>query len=212
MRLRDKDLVSALNYNSEKRVVLLVDVEPSVARERIAGIRCITLKASARDFLIVSTERLVELLDSCSEEEDTDSVSRMVEEFAKNEIGTIAQWTSMNTDQRNALDIVQTSAAESKKVEALQALRGVRDTGVVEAVSKLCASSSSPAIRKAAAGCLGLSGSPQAVGALREHTLNDPLPDVRLEGYLALRELGYEEGLRALEGARARWPNDSYFD
>ena len=80
--LRDKDLVSALNYNSQGRVVLLVDVEPSVARERIEGIRCVTLKANARDFLLVSTERLVELLDQCSEEEDPDLVLRAVEGFA----------------------------------------------------------------------------------------------------------------------------------
>ena len=210
--LRDKDLVSALNYNSEERVVLLVDVEPSVARERINGIRCVTLKANARDFLVVSTDRLVELLDSCAREEHRDSVLRMVEDFAKNELGTIAQWASMNTEQRDALDILQTSSAESRKVEALRVLRGVGDPGVVEAVSRLCVSSGSPTIRKAAAGCLGLSGSSQAVGALREHTLNDPLPDVRLEGYLALRELGFEEGLVALDAARGQWPNDSYFD
>ena len=52
--LRDKHLVSAITYNSNSIVLLIVDTEPSHAVARIPGVRCVTLKADANDFLSVS--------------------------------------------------------------------------------------------------------------------------------------------------------------
>ena len=100
---------------------------------------------------------------------------------------------------------------ESNTMKSIQLLRGLADAGVVEAVSKLCKTSESPLIRKAAAGCLGLSGSRLAVAALSECAVNDPSPDVRLEGYLALVELGGEEVQGVLDAANKKWPEDSFF-
>ena len=189
--LRDKDLVSALNYSARRSVILLVDAEPSIAQSRIQDLRCITIKADSSDFLIVSTKRLVKLLDACAGEDEDSVVIQRVETFAREEKRKIAQWVTTSSDQRDALRVIQTEGTDSKKMNALQVLWGLGDADVVEAVSKMCRiDQSSPIIRKAAAGCLGLSGSHKAAEALREYTINDPLPDVRLEGYLALRETG----------------------
>ena len=210
--LRDKDLISAFNYNAQNCVVLLVDIDPSRAREQIQGSRCITLRANTKDFLCVSTDRLVALLDNCAEEDDDAVVVRRVEEFAKEEIETISQWVSMSESQRGALDLIQTDCGEEKKLQALQTLRGIADAGVIDAVSKMCKEEHSALVRKAAAGCLGMSGIQLAVESLRKYTIKDPLADVRLEGYLALKELGGELAMSALDEARGRWPDDSFFD
>ena len=210
--LRDKDLISAFNYNSNNCVVLLVDSEPSVARDRIEEVTCVPLKADTKDFLSVSTERLVALVNDCIEDSDFSAVTVRVEEFAKSEIEKLSQWMSMSAEQREALAQIQSDCSESTKLKALQALHGIADVGVVQAISKMCNAENSPLVRKASAGCLGLSGTYVAVRALRENTVNDPLPDVRLEGYLALKNLGGKEAFLALDEARSKWPNDRYFD
>ena len=209
--LRDNDLVSALNYSGRNSVLLLVDTEPSVARNRIANLTCVTLRASGKDFLAVSTKRLIRLLSECSEEDEHGAIVRKVEDFADKEIRALSQWASLSDDQRLALSVVQRASGESNTMKSIQLLRGLADAGVVEAVSKLCKTSESPLIRKAAAGCLGLSGSRLAVAALSECAVNDPSPDVRLEGYLALVELGGEEVQGVLDAAKKKWPEDSFF-
>ena len=209
--LRDNDLVSAINYNAKKSVILLVDSDPECSSQSYLGVSCVTLKADAQDFLKVSAGRLVQLLDNCSDEGDKDAVSKRVERFAREEVRKIAQWAAMSEEQRVALKVVQGDFKDTGKMKALQILRGIADADVVEAVAKMCGKDNSSLIRKAAAGCLGLSGSERAVEALREYSINDDFSDVRLEGYLALGKLGGEAGLKALEEARARWPGDSYF-
>ena len=209
--LRDNDLVSAINYNARKSVVLLVDSDPGTARARIEDVSCVTLKANAQDFLEVSAERLVQLLEDCCDERDTKVVFASVDSFAREEVRKIAQWTAMSEEQRVALQVVQRDSSDAEKMRALQILRGIADSDVVHAVAGMCGKDNSALIRKAAAGCLGLSGSEQAVEPLRVHAINDDSPDVRLEGYLALRELGGKPGLKALDEARARWPGDGYF-
>lgn len=208
--LRDDHLVSAINYNTDNIVVLLVDTDPARARTRIPGVESITLKASTEDFLNVSTGRLVSLFESCVEERDRAEIIQEVNDFARREFEEISQSISMTEDQREALYAIRSDSNENDILRALQNLHGVANGRVIETVISKCHPSNSDVIRKAAVGCLGLSGSPAAVAALQAVATEDQSPDVRLEGYLALRNIGTKDAESALELAQSKWPEDKY--
>jgi len=210
--LRDSHLVSALNYNADNIVILIVDIDPSGARERVPNLASVTLKASAKDFLTVSSERLVTLFEACLPLEGKEERTRMVEQFAETEAAKIAHWLSMTDEQRAGLNALRTPQENPQKVlDAVRLLHGVADGAVVSAIAEKCQSHFPASVRKAAAGCLGLSGNTSAVATLEATACTDLSSDVRLEAYLALDAFGTEECERALASARAKWPNDVYF-
>ena len=210
--MRDSDLVSAFNYNAENVVVLLVDKEPTIGRSRIPNVRNVGLKANAVDFFAVSTGRLIKLFECLKAELDGNAVANLVEEFVEGERKEISRWESMTEEQRVAFDAVSGESGETAILQALWRLRGIADSGVIEAVGKKCEPENSVLVRKAAAGCLGASGSGSAVGALRNYSILDSSADVRLEAYLALEALRSDEAVAALELARRSWPEDTYFE
>ena len=209
--MRDADLVSAFNFNAKDVVLLLVDKEPALARGRLPDVRSVVFKADAVDFFAVSIDRLIELFERCEPGMDRDVVFGLVDAFARGEVKQISQRESMNDEQRRALVVVSSDTGETELLKALQTLRGIGNDGVLEAVAKRCEPANSVLVRKAAAGCLGVSGNNWAVSALREYSIEDASPEVRLEGYLALERLSTEEAASALEVARRGWPEDRYF-
>lgn len=210
--LRDNYLVSAINYNSDRVVVLLIDTDPGSAKARIPHVQCVTLRANAADFFAVSTDRLIKLFEKCVGDVEILAVRKIVEDFAKDETIKIAQRISLTEKQRDALTVISADSNETNVLRALQSLHGITDSGVIEAVAFRCKAENSDMVRKAAAGCLGLSESDAAVSALNKISTEDLSADVRLEGYLALAGLGTEEALKGLELARHRWPEDTYFE
>ena len=210
--LRDNHLVSAINYNSNNVVVLLIDTDPAPASDRIPGVACIKLRASAENFLKVSTERLILLFEQCIEETNKEKIIELVEGFAENEVAEISQWISMTEVQREALNTIRSDKSISDVLMSIQRLHGIAHSDIIEAVASKCLPGNPGMIRKAAAGCLGLSGNPAAVTALESIVTEDNSTDVRLEGYLALKRLGTDDALEALEAARHRWPEDTYFE
>ena len=64
--LRDNHLVSAINYNVNDVVVLIVDNEPAQIRKRIPNVSCVQLKANTRAFFGNSIGRLTDLLEECA--------------------------------------------------------------------------------------------------------------------------------------------------
>ena len=209
--LRDKHLVSAITYNSSSIVLLVVDTEPAHALARIPGVRCVTLRADANDFLNVSGERLIGLFGRCMAESDGPKIEAFVKEFAESEVEEIARWKSMTAEQRAALAAIGSGGSEPVIVRALQTLYGVADARAMQVVGKMCVPGNAQSVRKAAAGCLGLSGNPSVVTLLAAVAIGDNSPDVRLEAYLALDTLGTSNARDALADARRKWSSDAYF-
>ena len=209
--LRDRHLVSAISYSSGHIVLLVVDVDPSGAVARVPGVECVSLRADAEDFLSVSRERLVGLVERCIVDADQGTVLERVREFAAAEVEEISRWKSMTEEQRTALATIGSGGAEAGTLGALQKLYRLADARAMEVVAKLCADGNSQSVRKAATGCLGLSGNPAVVPALESVATSDESSDVRLEAYLALENLGGRRAGAALERAKENWPADGYF-
>ena len=188
-----------------------MDTDPAPAAARVPGVECVTLKANAEDFLIVSRERLVALFERCVVEDDKDRVLAHVKDFAGTEVEEISRWKSMTEDQRRAVAAIGSGGDESAMLGALQILYGVADSRAMEVVGKVCRAGSTASVRKAAAACLALSGNPVVVPVLGTVATEDASPDVRLEAYLGLKSLGGSLARNALEEARRRWPTDGYF-
>ena len=51
----------------------------------------------------------------------------------------------------------------------------------------------------------------ESVEVLADLASRDSAPDVRLESYLALQEVGGEKATEALEVAKNSWPEDPFF-
>lgn len=209
--LRDRHLVSAITYNSASIVLLVVDTEPANALARVPGVTGVPLRTDANDFLNVSRERLVGLLERCMAESDKAEIEGHVKVFAESEVRDIARWKSMTEEQRAALSAIGTGGTESVIVTALQTLYGVADARAMQVVAKMCAPSNARSVRKASAACLGLSGNPSVVALLAPVALDDDSPDVRLEAYLGLKAFGTDDARHALANAADKWPTDEYF-
>ena len=170
-----------------------------------------TLRADANDFLNVSGERLIGLFGRCMAESDGPKIEAFVKEFAESEVEEIARWKSMTAEQRAALAAIGSGGSEPVIVRALQTLYGVADARAMQVVGKMCVRGNAQSVRKAAAGCLGLSGNPSVVTLLAAVAIGDNSPDVRLEAYLALDTLGTSNARDALADARRKWSSDAYF-
>ena len=209
--LRDAQLVSVINYRAPRVVVLLVDTDPDSAAIRIPSVSTVKLRASADEFLSISSDRLVELVETCAKESDMASIERHVIEYAEGESEEIRHRSAMTVDQRDALGVVVSDDNEACLLVALQHLHGVAQANVVDAVIARSLAPNVDSVRKAAAGCLGVIGSVTAVGALSKIATEDPSPDVRLEAYLSLQRMEAVEAADALALARRKWRHDRYF-
>ena len=208
--LRDNHIVSAINYNAKNVILLLVDTEPTTVAHRISDIPSVKLRSDAKYFFEHSIFGLCEIISSCIGKQ-RDEVYAALDEFSRNESMRMSLASSLTTEQQDALDCVLASQDCGDVLDALYRLRGLDEDRVVQAISNKYEQSSPTDIRKAVAACLGHSSNPAVVTALSTIARDDPSPDVRLESYLALSEIHTEVAVRALDTARERWPNDSFF-
>ena len=209
--LRDNHLVSAMNYNVDKVVVLVVDTDPTHARNRIPNVATVQLKADSKAFFQRSVKRLVSAIQGLNGEKSRDEVRRVVEEFASNEADALSRVASLTDGQQEALNCIVESDSEKKVLGALQELRGIAEEKVITAISAMTAAECQVEVRKAATACLGLSGAASGIRTLGRVAREDRASDVRLEAYLALKALGTGSALDALASAGERWPRDAYF-
>lgn len=209
--LRDAQLVSAINYSAPSVVVLLVDTDPDSAATRIPSVSNVKLRASADEFLSISFDRLVELIETCAKESDMSSIKRHVINYAKCEAEEILHRSAMSGDQRDALDVVVAGDGEANLLVALHRLHGVAQSNVVDAVIARALVPNVDSVRKAATGCLGLIEGATAMNALSKIATGDPSPDVRLEAYLSLQRMEAVEAADALACAGRVWRHDRYF-
>ena len=209
--LRDNHLVSAMNYNVDRVVVLIVDTDPTHAMDRIPNVTTVPLRADSRAFFERSIERLISATQGINHERSRDEVQRVVEEFASNEVDALSRVASLTDSQQEALNCIVESNSEKELLGALQKVRGITEEKVIEAVGARTALECPAEIRKAATSCLGLCASTSGINILSRVAREDSASDVRLEAYLALRALGTRSSLDALASARERWPQDAYF-
>ena len=209
--LRDNHLVSAINYSADSIVVLVIDSEPGKVAARIPDVRCIQLRGDALAVLGRGGERLMELLEGLDSEVSVGDLMLRVEDFASRERAILSEQTSLSEEVETAVRTLKMPTDVSDALDAIGKLRGIGHEEVVNAVGGKSSEENAREVRKAAASCLGLSGSGFAVEVLGNIARGDPCADVRLESYLALEAIGGEEGREALRAAREKWPQDSYF-
>ena len=135
--LRDNHLVSAINYNVDNIVVLVVDTDPTSVKKRIPNVSSVPLKANAREFFENSIERLIKLFKRCSQVTEKQSVFNIVEEFAIKENNELSQRLLITDQQNSALKCIQSSTHNQnyELLTALQQLRGIADSRIFHAVA-----------------------------------------------------------------------------
>ena len=210
--LRDNHLVSAINYNMNDIVVLIVDRDPGIIRKRIPNVRCVELQADTQDFLEHSIDKLLEMLVGLDGDTSRDRVYGQVVRFAEDEVVRISNSISLTPKQQKALNRMLASSAGDDLLTALQDLRGIGDDRIMNAIVTKSYLDNPVDVRKAVAANIGLSGNVEAAAMLRRIANEDPSSDVRLEAYLALKAIGNDVADNALMSAKSRWPNDIYFD
>ncbi len=209
--LRDNHIVSAISYNAENVVVLLVDVDPVAPGQRITDIRNVKLSADASTFFERSVFRLMSCLEACAVSGGANELFEHLQQFAREEGSRLSRGTSLTNQQQEALETMISSEDVVKLFKALSALRGVNEDGVIQAVAEKANDKLPTDLRKAVAGWLGASTRPLAVSALGRIAKEDLASDVRLEAYLALSALGSDVAREVLELAKGKWPRDSFF-
>ena len=209
--LRDAQLVSVINYRAPRVVVLLVDTHPESAAIQIPSVSTVKLRASAEEFLSVSSDRLVDLIETCAKETEIAAIEEHVSAYAEGEAEEIRHRSAMTVEQRDALGVVVSDDNEASLLVALQQLHGAAQSNVLNAVVARSLAPNVDSVRKAAAGCLGVIGGPTAVGALSKIATEDLSSDVRLEAYLSLRRMESDEAADVLARARQKWSHDRYF-
>ena len=209
--LRDNHIVSAIRYNSDKVIVLLVDVDPVLPSQRIAGVKNLKLAVDSKTFFESTIFRLVDTIGPEISGKNTEEVFGVVERFTNEESVRLGEMTTLTDNQKGALKCIVSSIRNDEMLESVRILRGVDEDRVIQAIGEKGDLGYPPDLRKAVAGCLGYSGNPSAVSWLDRIAKNDHSSDVRLESYLALSSIGSANALKALEEAKRCWPNDSYF-
>lgn len=209
--LRDAHLVSAMNYSKEKIVALVIDNEPELAIKQIPRVKSVPLKADMSECLKTLSLPLVELAEQCGEISHAEEIFEKVSRFATEQTEKLRAWDGISEEQRGQIEILRNGSNEVNRIEAIRRLQGLSNPEIVDAVFLSLMQDQSPAVRKAAAGSLGLGKNTKAVGVLAHVAAHDNSPDVRLESYLALREIGGDEARKALEVAEGNWPEDPFF-
>ena len=209
--LRDAHLVSAMNFSKDKIVVLVIDASPEVAINQMPNARVVPLKVDMAECLRSLSIPLVELAEKCAAISDNDDLFRTVSTFAAEQSDVLLASHGLSDEQKEQIGILKFADSEIDKLEAIRRLQGEYHPDIISAVAACAEEERSPAVRKAVAGCLGLSGSIEPVEVLTKLASSDESPDVRLESYLALQEIGGPEAMQALDLAKRTWPEDPYF-
>lgn len=210
--LRDKHVVSAIKFNAPDIVALIIGSEPEGAIHMMPNVKSVPLRAETSECLSVLHEPLVELAERCVSISCRRRRFHEVSQFAHEQDGVLRNYRTMTDEYRSQIRILSGSAGDLDKIEAINRLHGLSDSGVIAALTALLTESEQPPeLRKAAVGCLGLSRCDDAVEILRSIATEDEFPDVRLESYLALREIGGDKATEALNEAQRRWPEDPFF-
>ena len=209
--LRDAHLVSAMNFNRDKIVVLVIDNVPAQAIGQIPDIRTVALKADISDRLGHLSVALVTLAEKCVSISENEIRFDVVNDFVAEQEKLMRIAEAMSEEEHQQIAVLQGTDGELSKLEALRRLQGAHHPDVMNAVAACLKQEQSHAVRKAVAGCLGLGKSAESIDMLAELATRDESPDVRLESYLALREIGGNKALNTLEMARKNWPEDPFF-
>ena len=209
--LRDAHLVSAMNYSNKKIVVLVIDNEPELAIKQIPRVKSLPLKVDMSECLKTLSLPLVELAERCAGTSSTGEIFEEVSRFVTEQTERLRGWHKISEKERDQIEMLRNGDNEVNKIEAIRRLQGLSNPEIVDAISSCLMQEQSPAVRKAAAGSLGLSKNSKAVDVLAYLAAHDNSPDVRLESYLALREIGGDESRKALEIAEGNWPEDPFF-
>ena len=209
--LRDAHLVSAMNFSKDKIVVLVIDNEPGLAISQMPNAKTVSLKADMSECLKYLSEPLIALAERCAAITDNGELFDAVGKFAREQSDLLLVSQKMSDEQRQQIDNLKRSDSEAIKLDAIRRLQGARQPDIVNAVAACLKQEQSPAVRKAVAGCLGLSKNAESVEVLADLASRDSAPDVRLESYLALQEVGGEKAMEALEVAKSSWPEDLFF-
>ena len=209
--LRDGHLVSAINFSRERIVVLVIDSAPELAVNQVPDLCTVSLTADLSDCLKYLSLPLVELAERCSIISEKQKLFDVVSEFAVEQRHMLGMLREISEEQREQLEVLRQSSNDLLKLEAIGCLQGVHHPDIMEAVAACVVQEESPEVRKAAAGCLGLGRNADFVHILAEAAACDKEPDVRLESYLALREIGGDSAIIALEMAKRHWPEDPFF-
>ena len=209
--LRDAHLVSAMNFNRKKIVVLVIDEAPDLAISEMPNVRTVSLKADMSECFKYFNLPLVELAERCAAIADSGELFDIVNKFSAEQSDLLRVSRGMSDEQRQQIDILRQADGQMSKLEAIRRLQGVRHPEIMSAVASCLTQETLPAIRKAIAGCLGLSKNPEFIAALADLANLDHSPDVRLESYLALQEIGGKAAMDALAVAKGSWPEDPFF-
>ena len=209
--LRDEHLVSAMNFSKEKIVVLLIDSAPELAIGQMPNMRTVSLTADMSDCLRYLSLPLVKLAERCATISKNAELFDVVNEFAAEQRESLRISKGMSEEQRQQIEVLKQADGELNKLEAVWRLQGAHHPDIMNAMAACLTQEQSPAVRKAVAGCLGLGNSAESVDVLAELATQDESPDVRLESYLALLEIGGKKALSALEMAKNNWPEDPFF-
>lgn len=207
--LRDSHLVSALNYVASKIVVLVIDTNPQVAIGRIPNVACIGLEVSTFDFLSNLTGSLINLTEICSLLSSKTDIENEVGKFVIEAERTLSELKELTAYHKDQVNILQTTSSDTMKLEAISKLHGLDEDVVIDAVIGSLNADCSIELRKAVAGFLGLSKSSRSLDILVGRLVNDASPDVRLEACLALRKIGNDEAIKALDEVRNEFPEDN---
>ena len=209
--LRDAHLVSAMNYSNEKIVALVIDNEPESAIKQIPKVQSVPLKVDMSECLKTLNLPLVELVERCAGISCTKKIFEEVSRFAAEQTEKLRGLHKISQEQREQIEILRNGDNEVNRIEAIRRLQGLSHPAIVDAISLCLMQEQSSTVRKAAAGSLGLGKSSKAVDVLAYLAAHDDSPDVRLESYLALREIGGDEARKALKAAEGNWPEDPFF-
>lgn len=209
--LRDAHLVSAMTYSKDEIVMLVVDIEPDYAIARIPEIDCVSLKANVSECLIELFQPIVNLAGECAKLSSKADILSEVNAFADKYNNFADVRKSISNEDKDALVLLRNTTDDGVKLKVIRSLFGHSDPLVVNSVIGFLLSDESAAVRKGAAGFLGVGKISTAVSALAEAAKVDSSSDVRLETYLALINIGGNEAHSALVLAKENWPNDSFF-
>lgn len=209
--LRDAHLVSALNYSCENIVVLVIDSDPNFPIGQIPKVKTVGLKIDLYEFLKTQYDSLIELVEHCAKVSELEDIFILAKQYAETQTKIVAGRQGITKEEEQLIDTLSRVNDVATKLEAIHLLHGRSHPEIVRALTSCLETDQSSAIRKAVVGCLGLGGSAEAVEILGHVASQDDATDVRLEAYLALREIGGKDAIKALETAKENWPEDPFF-